>query len=393
MTALRLKKREERRVQSGHAWVFSNEIDTSVTPLKDLEPGSDITLETANGKFLAHAYVNPHSLITARATSRRANHPFTATVLRERLAMAWQLRQFRYSENYYRLIYSEGDLLPGLTVDRYDDVLVVQITTAGMERYRDEIVDALQTLCDARSILLRNDAPVRELEQLPLYQQWVVGPEIDTLHIRENGLSFEVPAQISQKTGWFYDHRESRAALAPWVNDKRVLDVYTYIGGFGINAAALGATEVLGIDVSQAAVDAASANARINNCADRYTARCDDAVEAMRTLYEEGERFDVVVLDPPAFIKKRKDRDAGLRHYGLNNKLAMRLLKPGGVILSASCSQALSHDELLQQMRKSVPGNAQGLQVLGHLQQGADHPVNVAMPETLYLTGAIARVI
>ena len=126
---------------------------------------------------------------------------------------------------------------------------------------------------------------------------------------------------------------------------------------------------------------------------DRYTARCDDAVEAMRTLYEEGERFDLVVLDPPAFIKKRKDRDAGLRHYGLNNKLAMRLLKPGGVILSASCSQALSHDELLQQMRKSVPRDAQGLQILGRVQQGADHPVNVAMPETLYLTGAIARVI
>ena len=393
MTALRLKKREERRVQSGHAWVFSNEIDTSITPLKDIEPGAEVTLETANGKFLAHAYVNPHSLIAARVTSRRANHPFTATVLRERLATALQLRQLRYSQNYYRLVYSEGDLLPGLIVDRYDDVLVVQMTTAGMERYRDDIIDTLHSLCDARTILLRNDAPVRELEHLPLYQQWVVGSEVETLSIRENGLVFEVPAQISQKTGWFYDHRESRAALAPWVNGKRVLDVYTYIGGFGINAAALGASEVLGIDVSQAAVDAAQANAQLNNCADRFNARCDDAVEAMRSLFEEGQRFDVVVLDPPAFIKKRKDRDAGLRHYGLNNKLAMRLLNPGGIILSASCSQALSHDELLQQMRKSMPRDAQGLQILGRVQQGADHPVNCAMPETLYLTGAIARVV
>lgn len=393
MTALRLKKREERRVQSGHGWVFSNEIDTQATPLKQLEPGSAITLETSNGKFLAHAYVNPHSLITARVTSRRANKPFSATMLRERLELALQLRSYRYSDNYYRLVHSEGDFLPGLTVDRYDNVLVVQITTAGMERFRDDIVDALQQLCEARSIFLRNDTPVRELEQLPLYREWAVGGVVDVLQIRENGLHFEVPAEISQKTGWFYDHRDSRAALAPWVSGKRVLDVYSYVGGFGVCAAHMGAREVLGIDVSANAVDAAMANAALNNVSDRYSARCADAVEAMRTLFEEGERFDVVVLDPPAFIKRRKDRDAGLRHYALNNRLAMRLLAPGGVLFSASCSQALSHDDLLQQMRKSLPASALGLQILAPLQQAADHPVNVAMPETLYLTGAVARVV
>lgn len=393
MTALRLKKREERRVQSGHAWVFSNEIDTQSTPLKALEPGSAITLETANGKFLAHAYVNPHSLISARVTSRRANRPFSASMLRERLQQALALRSYRYAEPYYRLVHSEGDFLPGLTVDRYADVLVVQITTAGMERYRDDIIDALQQLCEARAIFLRNDTAVRELEQLPLYREWAVGDAVDVLSIRENGLQFEVPAEISQKTGWFYDHRDSRAALAPWVKGKRVLDVYSYIGGFGVCAAVMGATEVLGVDVSANAVEASVANAALNGCSDRYSARCADAVEAMRALYEEGERFDVVVLDPPAFIKRRKDRDAGLRHYALNNRLAMRLLAPGGVIFSASCSQALSHDDLLQQMRKSLPASALGLQILAPLQQGADHPVNVAMPETLYLTGAIARVV
>ena len=209
----------------------------------------------------------------------------------------------------------------------------------------------------------------------------------------KTGLQFEVPAEISQKTGWFYDHRDSRAALAPWVKGKRVLDVYSYIGGFGVCAAVMGASQVLGIDVSANAVEASVANAALNGCSDRYSARCADAVEAMRALYEEGERFDVVVLDPPAFIKRRKDRDAGLRHYALNNRLAMRLLAPGGVIFSASCSQSLSHDDLLQQMRKSLPASALGLQVLAPLQQGADHPVNVAMPETLYLTGAVARVV
>ena len=392
MSALRLKKQEERRLQSGHAWVFSNEIDTASTPLKPLEAGAAVTLETANGKFLAHAYVNPHSLIAARVTSRRAGHPFTATVLRERLQQALQLRAARYTDDCYRLVYSEGDFLPGLIVDRYGEVLVVQITTAGMERFRDDIVDALTELCKPRSILLRNDAPVRELEHLPLYREWVVGEPEDTLRIRENGLTFEVPESVSQKTGWFFDHRDNRAALAPWVRDKRVLDVYTYVGGFGINAASMGAASVIGIDASQPAIDAALANAKLNQCADSFTAQCADAVEAMRTLYEENARFDVIVLDPPAFIKRRKDREAGLRHYALNNRLAMRLLAPGGIILSASCSQALSHDDLLQQMRKSMPRDSLGLQILGQVQQAADHPVNVAMPETLYLSGALARI-
>ncbi len=393
MSALRLKKREERRVQSGHDWVFSNEIDTDVTPLKNLDPGMAVTLETANGKFLAHAFVNPHSLIAARVTSRRANHPFTATTLRGRVSKALELRSYRYPDPFYRLIHSEGDFLPGLTVDRYADVLVVQITTAGMERFRDDIVDALQQLCGATSIFLRNDAPVRELEKLPLYREWVVGQAVDVLPIQENGLKFEVPAEISQKTGWFYDHRDSRAALAPWVKNKRVLDMYTYVGGFGLCAASMGAKEVVGIDVSENAVEAAVHNARLNACEDRFSAQCADAVEAMRTMYTEGERFDVVVLDPPAFIKRRKDKEAGVRHYALNNRLAMRLLTPGGIILSASCSQAFSHDDLLQQMRKSMPRESLGLQILAPLQQGADHPVNVAMPETLYLTGAIARVV
>ncbi len=393
MTALRLKKREERRVKAGHDWVFSNEIDTEATPLKQLESGSTVTIETANGKFLAHGYVNPHSLISARITSRRANKPFNATVLRHRISQALQLRTARYPGKSYRLVFSEGDFLPGLIIDRYQDVFVVQITTAGMERYREDIVDALQSLCEAKAVFLRNDSGIRELEQLPSYREWALGSAVDVLSITENGLNFEVPAEISQKTGWFYDHRDSRAALAPWVEGKRVLDVYSYVGGFGVCALAQGATEVLAIDSSQSALDAAVANAKLNGFEDRFSANCDDAVEAMRTLFTEGERFDVIVLDPPAFIKRRKDKEAGLRHYALNNRLAMRLLTPDGVIFSASCSQALSHADLLQQMRKSIPSDALGLQILSPLQQAADHPVNVSMPETEYLSGAVARVV
>lgn len=393
MTTLRLKKREERRVLSGHGWVFSNEIDTGATPIKELEPGQAVILESANGKFLAHAYANPHSLITARITSRRVGQPFDSQVLLQRLQHALALRTDRYPEPYYRLVHSEGDFLPGLTIDRYGDVLVVQITTAGMEPFRQDIIDALLQLCSAQSIYLRNDTAVRELENLPLYREWAHGNAVDELQLQENGLQFTVPAEISQKTGWFYDHRESRAALQHWARGRRVLDVYSYVGGFGIHAAHWGAESVLALDASQGAVDAALHNATLNGVQHHFQARCVDAVEGMRSLFEEGERFDAIILDPPAFIKRRKDRESGLQHYGLNNRLAMRLLKPGGVIVSASCSQAVSRDDLLQQMRKGLPRGSLGLQILAPLQQAPDHPVNVAMPETLYLSGAIARVI
>ncbi len=393
MNVLRLKKREERRIQSGHGWIFSNEIDTQQTPLKGLEPGAPATVTSVNGKFLAHVYVNPHSLIAARVTSRRANEPFNATVLRARLGHALELREALYPKPYYRWVHSEGDFLPGLTVDRYGETLVVQITTAGMEHYRDDIVDALQTLSGAANIYLRNDASVRELEHLPLYREWVLGIATDTLTINENDLDFEVPAELGQKTGWFYDHRDSRNAIKDWVKGKRVLDLYTYLGAFGLNAAVAGAESVLAIDASETAVNAANANAKRNGLESNFTAKASDAVEAMRTLFEERERFDVVILDPPAFIKRRKDRDAGMRHYALNNRLAMRLLNPGGIILSASCSQALSHEELIQQMRLGTPKGSLGLQLLSTLRQGADHPVHASMPETLYLTGVIGRVV
>jgi 23S rRNA (cytosine1962-C5)-methyltransferase len=169
--------------------------------------------------------------------------------------------------------------------------------------------------------------------------------------------------------------------------------MYSYLGGFGLNAAAAGATEVLAIDASESAVLAANANALANALGDTFRAQVGDAVESMRALFEAGERFDVVVLDPPAFIKRRKDRDAGERHYGLNNRLAMRLLKPGGVIFSASCSQALDLPGLQQLMRQNMPAGSPGLQLLAPLQQAPDHPVNVAMPETLYLKGVIARLL
>jgi len=392
-TTLRLRRREERRLLAGHLWVFSNEIDTAATPLKGLEPGAPVRIESDRGRFLAHAYANPASLIAARVTSRREGRPFDATLLRRRLSEALALRTARYAEPFYRWVHGEGDFLPGLVVDRFGDALVVQITTAGMERRREELVGTLAELVGARSITLANDLAVRALEGLPQVREQALGTAPERLLVRENGLSFTVPAGVDQKTGWFYDHRESRAALRHWTHGARVLDVYGYIGAFGLNAAAGGARDVLSVDASAAAVEAGEANARANRLEGVFEARKDDAVETMRALAEANERFDVVVLDPPAFVKRKKDLEAGLRHYALNNRLALRLLAPGGILLSASCSQPVDEAMLVGTLRRSVPKGATGLQLLGTLRQAADHPVHAAMPETAYLTGAIARLL
>ncbi len=393
LARLRLKKREQRRLEAGHLWVFSNEIDTSVSPIKGITPGSAAIIESASGKFLAHAYVNPASLICARVTSRNKSLPFNATVLRDRLAQALSLRMHMFDEPYYRLVHSEGDFLPGLTVDRYGEVIVAQITTAGMEQYKDELVDALVSMTGASALCFQNDTSVRNLEGLSSYVEWAHGAAPNELSIRENNLDFVVPTELSQKTGWFYDHRSNRLALRPWVSGKRVLDLYSYIGGFGLNAALAGAAQVLSVDASESATAAANQNAHRNNLAANFQSCTADAVEKMRELFSAGEQFDVVVLDPPAFIKRKKDRDAGLRHYGLNNRLALKLLKPGGIVLSASCSQSFSLHDLQQSMRAGVPKGCQGLQVLDSFQQAADHPVNIAMSESLYLKGVIARLL
>lgn len=393
MTTLRLKKREGKRLSSGHLWVFSNEIDTQATPLKGIEPGTPVTIERDNGQFVGAGYVNPHSLIAARIVSHQSNRPWNKDLLSDRLDTALRLRQQWHDKPYYRLVHGEGDLLPGLVIDRYFDVLVVQITTAGMEYYKDELIALLSVMENINHIVLRNDNAIRELEQLPLYRETVLGNPPDELLIVENDLEFRVPSELGQKTGWFYDHRDSRKALRSWVEGKRVLDLYTYLGAFGMNAAFAGAQSVMAIDSSPVAVTAANNNAAANGLQHSFSATQDDAVEAMRGLYAERELFDVVVLDPPAFIKRRKDKDAGVRHYALNNRLAMRLLKPGGLLLSASCSQALDMPSLQNVIQQSKPKQSPGLQILEHYYQSTDHPVHLAMPESLYLKGVLIRVL
>lgn len=393
MNTLRLKKREDRRVRAGHLWVFSNEIDTALTPLKGLEPGAPIELQSASGKFLAHGYANPQSLISVRITGRKVSQPFDADQLRTRLTQALALRQALYPTPHYRWVHGEGDDLPGLVVDRFGQVLVVQITTAGMEAWRDYLVSLLTELSGVSTVVCSNDIPARELEGLDRTSCVLMGAQPDHLNVTENGIDFIVPTKAHQKTGWFYDHRATRHAVAARAKGARVLDLYSYLGGFGLQSAVAGATEVVCVDSSESALAALNDNAKQLNVSDKITTIQNDAVTAMRELFEAGERFDVVVLDPPAFIKRKKDRDAGSKHYHSNHKQALRLLKPDGYLYSASCSQAFSETDGIQAARQNLPRDYSTLQVLGSIRQGADHPVHAAMPETLYLTGFCARMI
>jgi 23S rRNA (cytosine1962-C5)-methyltransferase len=389
---LRLKKNEDRRLRAGHLWVFSNEVDVVHTPLAELEPGAAVEIQDFRGAPLGAGYVNPRSLIAARLVSRDASRPLDGALLRGRLSRALALRERIFPSPFYRLAFGEGDGLPGLVVDRFGEVVVAQLTTAGMERLREEVVMALEEVVAPRGILLRNDIPGRALEGLPRYVEVARGEVPEEVELEENGVRFRAPVASGQKTGWFYDHRMNRARLAAYVPGRRVLDVFSYIGGWGVQAAAAGAEEVLCVDASEPALEQLRGNAALNGVEERVRVRRGDAFEVLRALAAEGERFDVVVLDPPAFVKRKKDLKAGEEAYRRIAQMAMEVLVPDGILVSASCSFHVSREMLRDAALRASRRAGRELQLLEEGHQGPDHPVHPAIPETSYLKTFIARV-
>lgn len=389
---LRLRKGEDRRLRAGHLWIYSNEVDVAATPLSGFEAGEPVRLEDFRGRPIGTAYVNPHSLICARVLSRRAGYRFDAGALARRLESALGLRESLFASPYYRLVYGESDALPGLIVDRYDAVLVVQITTAGMERLRTEIVAALETLLEPEGILLRNDAPARSLEGLESYVEVASGEVPEHAVIEENATRFEVPLLDGQKTGWYFDHRANRARMRDYARGKRVLDVFSYAGAWGIEALTAGAASAHCVDASSAALDWARRSAALNGVAERLETSEADAFDALEAMRARDARFDLVILDPPAFIKRKKDLEKGARAYGRLNALALELLGVEGLLISSSCSYHLSRERLLGEIRQAGLRSGRALQVLEQGHQAADHPVHPAMPETDYLKTFILRV-
>jgi 23S rRNA (cytosine1962-C5)-methyltransferase len=393
MKTLALKKYEDRRLREGHLWIYSNEVDTSKTPLKTLEAGEQVIIEDFAGKKLGIATASPNSLICARLINRDVKHPLDKSLIVYRLNQALSLRERFFDEPYYRLVYGDSDGLCGLVVDRFGDYCVVQTTTAGMEKVKDDIVQALVKVLNPTGILFKNDSKARALEGLPPYIEVAYGDVPKLLPLVENGVKFLAPAHDGQKTGWFYDHRESRAQLQRVVKGKRVLDVFSYAGSWGVQAAAFGAAEVTCIDASEFALDIVKQNAALNGLEDKVHTLQGDAFQMLTELKQQGEQFDVIVLDPPAFMQKRKDHANGLQAYRRINELAMRLLVKDGILVSGSCSMHLKTEELVDVIRGASRHLDKSAQVVFIGGQGADHPVHPAIPETSYLKCVMARVL
>ncbi len=391
--ALYLKRGEDARLRAGHLWVFSNEVDAARTPLDAFQPGDPCVIVDARDKPVGVGYVNPHSLIAARLLARGLGHPLGASLLVHRLQVALALRERRYAEPYYRALYGESDGVPGLTLDRFGDVVVAQATTAGIERLLPAVEEAVRRVLKPRALVWKNDAGVRALEGLPAYTRMGFGEAPEALEAREGGLVFGVDALGGQKTGWFYDQRSNRDALAPWVAGQRVLDVFSYVGAWGLRAAAMGAREVVCVDASGPAVARIDANARANGLAERVHAEQADAFEYLKAARERRERFDVVILDPPAFVKRRKDLKEGALAYRRLNEAAMQVLEHDGILVTCSCSWHLPRALLLEVLQKGARHLERSLQVLVQLQQAPDHPVHPAIPETDYLKGFVCRVL
>jgi len=385
-----LRRGRDERARAGHLWIYAGEIDRLEGTA---EPGAVVDVVDPRGRFLGRGYHNPASSIAVRVMTHRRDEMVDASLLRRRIAaaLAWR-RRFMPAGESCRLVFSEGDWLPGLTVDRYGACLVVQIGTLGMDRMRADIVAALADAVHPRGIYEKSDMPQRAHEGLPPATGVLAGEVPDEVEVTLDGLRFVVPLKEGQKTGMFLDHRSNRQALRPWAAGRRVLDVFCHAGGFALYALAGGATEAVGIEIAADAVAAARRNAALNGFADRCRFVEGNAFDLMREMERAGERFDLVVLDPPAFTKSARTADAARRGYKEINLRALRLLAPGGLLLTASCSYHIGAEEFLDIVRDAAGDVGRPVALVALTGQASDHPVNLMVPESRYLKCALLAV-
>lgn len=379
-----LQKDQHRRLLAGHDWVYSNEIDNTKSRLKSFEPGDAVDFVSQHGKWLARGYLNPHSLIAGRILTRAHDEAIDGALIERRLRSALSLRESFCHEPFYRMVYGESDGLPGLVVDRFDDVLVVQIGTAGMELLTAPVLDALMTILSPRSIVLRNDISSRELEGLESAVSIARGEALEHAVVKEGGNTFRVPVLTGQKTGWFFDQADNRSRLVRYLRGGRVLDVFAYLGAWGLRAARAGASNVVCVDSSANALAGITETAAANMLKSVSTVQ-GDAFDVLDGMIAANDRFQTVVVDPPAFIKRRKDQKAGAAAYERINTQALRLIEPGGVLVTASCSHHMPREELIRAVQRAARRAERSLRLLEQGGHGPDHPVQPAMPETEYL--------
>jgi 23S rRNA (cytosine1962-C5)-methyltransferase len=377
-----------RRAEGGHPWIYSNEVQMDAAA-KALAPGSLVTVKRADSRPLGVAMFNPHTLLAARLLDRDAGRPIGKRFLARRLERALRLRERLYRAPYYRLVHAEADGLPGLVVDRFGPVLVVQENAAGMERLEPALIEALTALVAPSAIVLRNDSPARALEGLLQEVRVVLGTVDAPVAAEENGAVFGADVLAGQKTGWFFDQRDNRAFVAGLAAGSRVLDLYCYSGGFAVEAACAGAVSVTGIDRSEGAlalaVEAASRNGVDGIC----TFRRGEVFAEAAALSNGGERFDVVIADPPAFARSRRDVPAALRGYRKLARLAIQLVAPGGFVFLASCSHNVAAADFAEAARRGLADAGRTGRIVREAGAAPDHPVHPALPESAYLKSLV----
>jgi 23S rRNA (cytosine1962-C5)-methyltransferase len=389
---IQLKPKRDRRIASGHPWVFSNEIASDI---KAIPPGGVVDVVDAKGKFLGRGYGNPQSLITARILTRgrreNLDHPaFYAQRLREAL----EHRAIVYpGRKAMRLVFSEADRLPGLIIDRFDQTLAVQLSTLGMDSRRDILQEAIEQVLGPAGAILRNDMPVRRLEGLELESGPWFGTPQDEADIDEMGVTFRVSLPGGQKTGHFYDQVDNKRFAANLCRGRTVLDVYANTGGWGLHALVAGAEHATTIDSDAFNVERTQINADLNGVGDRITPICAEGKRTLQHFVAEGRRFGAVVLDPPAFAKQRKAAGSALRGYREINALGMTLVESGGLLFTSTCSFHVHEDRFLEAVVQGAKDAGRRLVLIRRGAQAADHPVAPQIPESSYLKSYAFRVL
>lgn len=374
--------KRKKRILAGHLWIFSNELLESP---KVHEAGSLVDVYDMGENFLGTGYINPKSLISVRLLSRQKEEINREFFMRRIMAALDMRKRLPVGGDAGRLVFSEGDYLPGLVADRYGNCLVLQFLTAGMEAMKEEIISIFNEILNTEVIIVRNDSRSRLLEGLPLYKEIAKGLPAPLPVIGEGGVLFEVDAYEGQKTGFFLDQRENRSAFAELVREGKGLDLFCYTGGWSLRLASAGA-EVTGVDESERAVKQAERNAELNGLGNRASFVREDVFSFLKNEIGKGEgRYDFIVLDPPAFVKSSNRIKEAVKAYRRLNDLCMRLLRPGGLLATSSCSYHLGRDVFLDMLRAAAREANRNLRMLALRSQGPDHPVLLAMPETEYL--------
>lgn len=390
MESFRLNKAVALRVLQGHPWVYRNELPDLPSSFPS---GALVELADSKGRFIAIGYCNPKSVISVRILSREREKIDGGFFLRRIETADAYRKRFYATEESYRVVYSEADLLPGLIVDRYGSYIVVQILTAGMERQSKSILAAVDSLFSPRAVVARNDIPSRALEGLAVERQLLSGKLEPPVVISKNGLEFEIDLLEGQKTGFFLDQSENYRLLEELVGGGEVLDTFCYTGGWSVHAARFGAKGVTGIDASEGAIDLARRNAARNGVASRCRFEVGNVFDFLNAQEEDASRYDCIILDPPSFVRRRKEIENAVRGYKEINLRAMKLLRPSGFLVTCSCSYHLSERRFREILLNAAEDVKRTLRLITLRSQAKDHPVLMTLPETEYLKCAVLQVL